>query len=250
MLVTWNTFVHPWQVSYKWSSTACPSSNGITAQKFLNFFHPSPIFVHFEGKFWMEIRNFSRQFDWNRFLEYDKQNIANGGGPGWKLNRCPRFLVNPENSSEPRHAILELPFTAKSLSSPRVLVRIIQMDRDISLFPRDFLGSPPPPSFFLIRLKTTILIRRIFSRKYFSLPNLTSLFTTYERSFFHTSGCFLRSIVGRWSGTVYGLAKYFVSRLRGTCGLLARITALSVFMNGGGPNGGCTHFDALEEWCT
>lgn len=143
-LVTWNTFVHPWQVSYKWSSTAYPSSNGITARKFLNFFHPSPIFVHFEGKFWMEIRNFSRQFDWNRFLEYDKQNIANGGGPGWKLNRCPRFLVNPENSSEPRHAILELPFTAKSLSSPRVLVRIIQMDRDISLFPRDFLGSPPP----------------------------------------------------------------------------------------------------------
>lgn len=65
---------------------------------------------------------------------------------GLKIKSLPQ-IPGESRKLFPRHAILELPFTAKSLSSPRVLARIIHMDRDISLSSR-FSRFPPPPSPF------------------------------------------------------------------------------------------------------
>lgn len=177
------------------TSEASTVSNGITARKFLNFFptfQPLPHICALRGhvssgsfgwKFEIFLDNSIGIVSSNRKQELQKNIMRRW--TGLKIKSLPQ-IPGESRKLFPRHAILELPFTAKSLSSPRVLARIIHMDRDISLSSR--FSRFPPLLFFLIRLKATILITS-FSRKYFSLPNLTVIHDAWAK-FFHTSGCF------------------------------------------------------------
>lgn len=188
-LVTWNTFVHPTsfvQMKLPRFPMELQRENFWISFQLSN---PSPIFVHFVSsgsfgwKFEIFLDNSIGIVSSNRKQELQKNIMRRW--TGLKIKSLPQ-IPGESRKLFPRHAILELPFTAKSLSSPRVLARIIHMDRDISLSSR--FSRFPPLLFFLIRLKATILITS-FSRKYFSLPNLTVIHDAWAK-FFHTSGCF------------------------------------------------------------
>lgn len=145
-LVTWNTFVHPTsfvQVKLPRFPMELQRENFWISFQLSNP-HICALRGHvssgsFGWKFEIFLDNSIGIVSSNRKQELQKNIMRRW--TGLKIKSLPQ-IPGESRKLFPRHAILELPFTAKSLSSPRVLARIIHMDRDISLSSR-FSRFPP-----------------------------------------------------------------------------------------------------------